>query len=240
MAGPKIVKEGATVVVRGVFNAAIFSPHWFRDQELIGDLEMHDAEIDVISRNISVFQMSWLRCQVTEDGLQLSTENVEEFERLRDAVIGVLHTLQHTPVAVLGINRDFHVQMDSYDDLNRIGDAITPKNIWDGLLHFPAMRSVTMFGARSDRLAGQVTVQVEPSMRVENGLFVNHNDHYNLTYNSDPPTSREDAYDLRTQVESTPEKSAMAARTLKENWVESMKSADAILAAVLKMGSGTA
>ena len=42
------------------------------------------------------------------------------------------------------------------------------------------MRALTIEGMRPDGLAGAVHVRVEPSNRIENGLFVEINDHFEV------------------------------------------------------------
>ena len=97
----KVGLESVTVVIKGSFNPAIFSPLWLRNQGLIGSPEMSEQDIDIISRDIAIFRAGWLSVQVAGDGLQFSTSNMEEAERLRDVAIGALRRLEHLPLQQL-------------------------------------------------------------------------------------------------------------------------------------------
>lgn len=236
MAEPRIVHEGANIVVRGRFNPAIFSPRWFRDEELIGDVEYDAAKIEIISPRASIFELGWARVHVSEDTFQVATEDADEFERLRDIAVGVLKLLRHTPLMALGINRDFHVQVEDFEALNRIGDAITPKNIWEPPLKFAGMRSVTMWGSRTDLYGGHLSVQVEPSMRVPNGVFIAQNDHYDLTVREAIAQNRISAYeDSNRESELTSSKIDIAIDVLGSNWSESLISAERVVASIEKL-----
>lgn len=223
----KIAIEGASVVAKGVFNASIFSPLWLRTEELIGDVEMKQSRIDVISRNVTSFSAGWLQCHVTDEGMQFGTVEVEEFPRLRDVAVGVLQLLRHTPIAALGINRDFHMTLDDDRKLHAFGDLLTPKPLWDQVMDFPGMRELTMWGARTDGYDGHVQVQVQPSQRVPHSVYVGYNDHFTLTKMDEPVTSRGAAWELdEAKYPPTPEKNEVILQVLAEEWAVCMDRAE--------------
>ncbi len=219
---PAVAIEGMSVVLRGAFVPALFSPAWFKEVELVGAAEVREPEVEIINRELAIFQMSWLNVHVTPDALQLSTGEVEEFPRLRDAISGALRTLDGTPVGALGMNRYFHTALPTLDHLNRIGDAIAPKDIWSGSLDLPGMRSSTIWGARPDGLGGHVQVQVEPSIQVAAGVYVGINDHFDLRILENAPSSREEAYSIIEPPEPTVEKRDIAIQILSEHWDASL------------------
>jgi hypothetical protein len=236
MADKKIGFEGAAVVIKGQFNAAIFTPHWFRDQNLVGSREMEEQQIDLITRDLAVFRMGWLNCQVNAEGLQLSTTEPEEFERLRDAASGVLRILAHTPIAALGLNHDMHFAVDSVEKWHRIGDALTPKAVWEGSLSLPGLRNVTIWGTRPDGYDGRVQVQVEPSLRIPRAIFVSHNDHFTLTFASSKVEVRPEAWEVTEKdLEPTSEKIPVALKILSEEWASSLKRADHVTDMISKL-----
>lgn len=219
----RIAVESAAVVIRGPFNPVVFSPSWFADAELVGSAELNDSEIEVISPEISSFRLGWLRFTATRDTLQLATEEVEELPRLRDATVGVLRTLHHQPVSVLGINRETHTLVGSADALNHLGDRISPKDIWSDFLDTPGVRSVTMWGARTDQWRGRINVRVEPSVVVPMAAFVSVNDHYELVEDTHEHDNRPNAYGSGDgQVEADPEKRQAAIEVLIKHWDSSM------------------
>ena len=208
-----VAVDGASIVVRGNFNPAIFSPRWFLDEELIGTSEYEDSTVEIISPTLTVFRMGWANLHSSNDTFQVNTRDQDEFERLRDIVIGVLRTLRHTPVAVLGLNRDLHIAVPDRESLDRIGDRITPKDIWESTLPFAGMRGVTMWGSRQDLYGGHVQVTIEPSMRVPNAVYVSHNDHYDLSLSERVPADRLTAYEENVEVVATREKLELALRS---------------------------
>lgn len=238
MADRGIALEGTTVVVRGLFNPAIFTPSWFRDQDLVGVPEIEDQQIEIITPDIAVFRMGWLHCHITADVMQLSTSQPEEFLRLRDAAIGVLRLLSHTPISALGINREFHTTMATIADWHAIGDAIVPKAKWEGTLKLPGMRSA-LWGIRPDDYGGQVQVIVEPSQRLPQSVYVGTDDHFTLKDSGQKPETRSTSWDLTEEpVETSAEKIPMAIQVLLDEWFASNERAENARLTVIKLADG--
>lgn len=224
--------DAASVVVKGHFNPPIISPGWLLAQKLISAEDFAEAKVQVITPDVSSFAAVWVQCNVTLDTLQLSTSDVTEYERLRDLAVGILRTLQHTPVAALGINRGVHFATGSVAAWHEVGDALSPKAVWDGVLHLPGTRNVTILGARQDGQGGYIQVSVEPSLLLTNGIFVTYNDHYALEVStSEPARSRITPPD----VEPTVAKLESAVAILGTKWNQSMQGADAVIRAVRKL-----
>jgi hypothetical protein len=217
--GLPVTLEGVSIVVRGVFNPVLFTPAWFREAELIGADELEDSEITIISPDNTTFRVAWLEVTASQDHIQLQTTAVEEVQRLRDAAIGVLRTLEGYPANALGINRDMHTRYASPDALHRVGDAIAPKQLWEDVLEFAGMRSVVMWGARMDTWSGQTNVRVEPSMIVQPGVYISVNEHFDLNTRDALPSSRDDAYSYgEAGMEPTSDKRLAAIQILSDRW----------------------
>lgn len=232
--------DGVSVVVRGHFNPAIFSPAWLLGQELVGPSEYKQASVDIVSRDLASFSMDWLTCQVTPEAMQVATTVPEEFERTRDVAAGVLRALSHTPIAAIGLNREVHSIVRSADAWHRIGDRLAPKELWDDVLTLPGMRSLLIESARSDEFAGRVYVKVEPSMRMPQAVYISHNDHYVLARVDSQPTSREQPWevDTETSLEPSAKKLDLALEVLAgTRWSDSMSRADRIFASVMGLAA---
>jgi hypothetical protein len=222
---PPLVSDIYQVVVRGDFKPVNVSPAWLRDQDLIGDPEHEEATFEVLLPNeIAIFNAGWIRCQATPDNLTLQTDQQAEVGRLRDLAIGILRAFDK-PVSLLGINRTVHFSLRNTKQWHSVGDHIVHNEIWDGILTLPGMRVATYWGQRSDKYAGRIQVQIEPSFQVHPGIFVGYNDHYDLTTVESQPTTRTefDTTDLRENTEVTIEKVAVAIEVLTNQWEPSLQ-----------------
>jgi hypothetical protein len=240
MAEPDVHSEGVQIVVRGNFNPAIFSPGWLLANGLIGKEESEDVRPEAIVPQVSVFEVAWLRCEVTNDRLAISTQSTQEFERLRDIAVGILSTLSHTPVALLGINRFYHLRYADAGAWHRVGDRLTPKEIWDEVLVLPGMRDLTIEAVRPDEFAGHIQVTIQPSNMVPLGVFMNHNDHFVLKTVDSQPETREEFADPelaeRRSVEPSAELIPFATKILNTKWNDSMDRAWEILSKIWSLG----
>jgi hypothetical protein len=121
-----------------------------------------------------------LGLQVTRERFVVSTAQQPYYKVIRDLVLGAFKLLQHTPLHKLGINTDMHLRMDSEESWHAFGHRLAPKELWQGILKTPGIRSLTMEGQRPDEFRGYIRVQVEPSARIHPGVYFQVNDHYEV------------------------------------------------------------
>ncbi|WNG82562.1 hypothetical protein C6A86_002335 [Mycobacterium sp. ITM-2016-00316] len=238
MANTVVALDGITVVVRGHFNAAIFSPLWLLQQNLIGPSDFADAKIEVITSEFASFSTGWLDCQIVPDTLQLATADPADFERVRDVAMGILNTLPHTPIAAVGINRALHFQARTPDQYHAIGDRLAPKDFWEPLVEFPGTRDVTIWGSRPDSHGGRIQIQVEPSFRFAGHIFVSHNEHFNLRTVEHRATSRDEAWSMEsTNAPSEPSAAniPIASEILSTVWASCIKRSDDVVEALVRI-----
>ncbi len=173
--------QEASIVLRGNFNPAIFQPAWFAKQHLLRDQEAESAKVEVITSQLAVLAFAeWLRIQVTDDRFVAATTLESEYEPFRDLVLGTFQILCHTPVNKLGINRGFHFRMETAELWHKVGDRLTPKDVWKDLLGSPGLNRLVIQGKRPDGRNGAINVTVAPSNRVRPGVYVGVNDHFEL------------------------------------------------------------
>jgi hypothetical protein len=177
-AAPEI--SGTSVVLIGSFNPAIIQPAWLASKGLIGESEADAANIDVITHDISAFSTDWLRVLVTGDRFLCASEVAPSFDLLRDLTVGIFRHLAETPITAMGINRSFHFPAPSEEAWHAFGHKLAPKDIWNDVMSNPGTRAVVIQGARPDKAVGHVFATVEPSIRVQPGIYININDHYQL------------------------------------------------------------
>jgi hypothetical protein len=177
--------EGVSIVALGNFNPKIFHPIWFASEGLIQKSEGENAAVEVITQDLSSFSIGWLRVHVTRDAFSASTNQPQYYEALRDITCSTFTLLRHTPINQFGLNRLFHFVSHSLDDWHGLGHRLTPKKPWEGILDTPGMIRIVMQGKRPDQFKGQLNITVEPSGRVSPGVYVQVNDHYDLTENKE-------------------------------------------------------
>src|SRR5947209_5297307 len=105
MPGPE--NEGASIVMIGAFNPAIFQPRWLSTQQLIRPEEGEDAKITIIQAEVADFSTEWFRLVVLQQRLQLLSTDPRQYSPLRDLAAGMFIILPHTPISSLGMNRSF-------------------------------------------------------------------------------------------------------------------------------------
>ena len=126
--------QGMNFVLVGDFNPKIFHPFWFSHQSLISEHEGNEAKVEVVHSDVSIFNLEWMRLQVTRERFDISTSQEPYFEVLRDLVVGAFGTLEHTPVKMLGINHQMHFAMESEDEWHALGHKLAPKESWNKVL----------------------------------------------------------------------------------------------------------
>jgi hypothetical protein len=170
--------EGMNIVLIGNFNPKIFQPSWFDHHGLIRREEAEEAENLVSVPQLTTFTAAWLTLQVTNERFQASTVDPAHYEALRDLVLGSFALLEHTPLHQMGINKDMHFRLRE-DRYVQFGHFLLPKHPWEGVLSDPRTRSLTVQGTQTrDSQQVKIFVKVESSIRIEFGVFINTNEHY--------------------------------------------------------------
>jgi hypothetical protein len=168
--------EGASIVLLGDLNPAIFHPGWFAANNLLRKSEADDATIQVVTRELTAFNTSWLRLAVLPDRFTASCIGADGHELLRDLVVGTFTLLAHTPIRRFGFNRDQHFAAPDRDYIMRLGHKLAPKDVWPASLQLPLLFSMTMKATRADKASGNVHVQIAPSRNLPLGIFVQVNE----------------------------------------------------------------
>lgn len=167
-----------SIVLVGDFNPKIFQPAWFGAEGLIKKSEADGAKIEIIHSDVVVFSLEWLRLEVTHQRFSVLTTQQPYDPIIKDLVVGTFRLLHYTPITGIGINRNMHFETGSEEKWHRAGDILAPKGIWDGVFKKPGLGSLTMQGYRDDETKGLIRARIEPSTRIDFGLFFNINDHY--------------------------------------------------------------
>lgn len=178
--------EGASIVLVGDFTPGRFSPSWLVRHGLVGDLELDRSDVQVVSQEFTSFQAGWLGLSIQRERLQLTTDRVDELERLRDAAVELLRVLDDAPVTAVGVNRDYHIAMASRFNYDAVGHYFAPKDLWLRFMDAPGLRNLVIEGERNGQ---RVQARIEPSVRISNGVYVGLNTHLQAVPVPSPETS---------------------------------------------------
>jgi len=218
MPPPDIKISEFAVVLAGSFTPSVFQPMWFCKNGLLSDPEATNAVVSVIHPEVTSFHTEWLTLNVTREHFSAMCSRDESLLLLQDLVAGTFQLFAQSEVRAMGLNRNFHFQIESFEARNLIGDILAPKDPWKPLLLNPALASLQMQGARPAGEAGTVNVTVQPSMKLkEAGVFVGINDHFDLV------------------KEKTPCNAADAIKLMKLVWDESLAQADKIAKSIVSL-----
>lgn len=159
----------AAVALTGDFNPAIFHPEWFRQHEILPDIEVKSAEATtdlLISHQVTVIKFLSLRIEVLGERWTIASERADWFKDLGPITASIFRNLPHTPVKALSINFSEH----------RLA-PIAPTEVMKAWISGSTFG--TMIGDNSKiGLIGRATwegydatVVLEHSLHLKNGLF---------------------------------------------------------------------
>lgn len=227
---------GRSVVLVGRFNPSIFHPQWFARVDLLPKEEADNAELHIGSPDIIGFGTDWFNCQVTLDRFQVSTLRSDMEEPLRDLVVGTLQVLTHVPITACGLNVDAHRSTRTEQQWHALGHTLTPKSFWSEHLRDPGMRSLVIQGRRpAGTGGGAIVVKVEPSVRVDPGIYVQWNDHFDLTV-SEETTWAESTRAGPTSPEDWIGSAPRIIEIIEREWDRSRDTAMKLIDAVMRLG----
>ena len=177
----EIELQNHTIVAVGDLNPAIFQPAWFAAEGFINRREAEAASVQVISAQAALFDVDdWLSVQVLPDRFLAGTAHEPYYRPLYDLVLSTFSTLVHTPIKMLGINYSYHCRLGDASQWEYLAATLAPSERWSEFLDRPQMRSLTMERQRQSDPKGCQRVKVEPSLRIEDGIFMEINNHYDM------------------------------------------------------------
>jgi hypothetical protein len=176
---PRIEIEGINVVAVGSFNPRLFHPDWFSKQGLISDDELKYSldNLDTIHKTIISYPIKESHLEVSLDRLQIGGDFRANLQ-IRDLLVSIFSLLEHTPVTAIGINRGMHFRVDSDDQKYAILNNLSPKESYKELLKKPVLKEIQVAGTRPDSDEGYVLINVQPSVRINPGIFIEVNNHH--------------------------------------------------------------
>jgi len=185
---------GVSLVFVGAMNPTIMQPAWLAAHDLIRGEEAEAAEIRIIHPDVVSYSLEWVDVEVMRERFQVKTSTTSDAAGpVRDLALGIFTILKHTPIRQVGINSEAHYKVQTVDRWNEIGHSLAPDAHWKELLDRPGVRTLLMEGARTDDHVGWVRVTVEPSLRVQPGIYIAINDHYDLSGEQGSVTTAEPA-----------------------------------------------
>jgi hypothetical protein len=184
---------GASIVLVGSFNPAIFTPDWFVRNELLKD-EFIDRDKPILVHNeFTQFDFEWgnLNCQPERFAV---TTQVAPHIRILDLIATTFgEFLPHTPIRSAGLNHYVHFRVRDLEARDAIGFSLAPPEAWgdwapdlcakDGKRR-GGLTSLTMQQqVVHDERARHIQVKVEPSRTLKDvaGIFVETNIHQDFS-----------------------------------------------------------
>jgi hypothetical protein len=171
--------NGASIVLVGSFNPAIFQPEWFARNGLLPPGEIEDAKLSLVHPQVSQFETERFAFQITLDRFSVQGKPNATGGPLRDLVAGTFYILEHTPVTVMGLNRMMHFAMGSEDAWHKLGDKLAPKEAWrEVLAHRPGLRSLDILSQEDPPNGQSMVVRVQPSLSIKWGVYFETNEQF--------------------------------------------------------------
>ena len=178
--------ESASIVLIGSFNPAILHPEWLAHRSLIRPEEAEQAEIEVVSRQVTIMRLSWFELEALQDRFSATATDPTHFQTLQECVMGIFELLEFTPISAMGLNCQMHFRMREPENWASLENALAPKEPWAGILpgrrnDAPTLQTLSLNGNRDGSSAESLTVKIEPSHRVQPGVYMATNEHFEFS-----------------------------------------------------------
>ena len=177
--------SGQSVVLVGSFDPTLVQPQFLLEKGLVRESDLSSLKIETMIPDVAALSFSWLSIVVERTKITASTTlTYPAPEPVRDFILDLVKEMRSSRLTALGINSDHHFQARDVQVWHRVGDRLAPKEgLWDQVLTNPGMQAIWVRGERDDRFDGYILVRVEPSTRISNGIYVQVNDHFEITAN---------------------------------------------------------
>lgn len=184
--------SGASVVIVGNHNPAIFHPSWLFRHGIEPEISDEFVNLEVAHRELTRFSVGDTDYYIDKDRFQISTSNAP-FIQISDKASQIFsEILVHTPGYAVGINRDVHFRVGSVEKRTKIGRMIAPIEPWGDFgkqmnkedAEVGGMVSLLMRATENiERYQVAKNIKIEPSVRFEtnDGIYMQANFHFSPT-----------------------------------------------------------
>lgn len=195
----------SAIVAVGSFNPAIITPDWLEKNQLIGSDDAASARASqglIISQQVTVYETDWFAIQVLDNQFTLQSKGALS-PTFRDLASGIFSLVPHTPITALGLNFSGDYKVPTVDAYHKVGDMLAPKEIWSKIYppdkYSLGMMTVTIRvqeGKREENFPvlkspHYKNITVQPSNRVRSAIFLQLNDHRQISEIQSEMTSAE-------------------------------------------------
>lgn len=188
--------EILSFVIIGSFNPQIFHPSWFLNEQLISKATADTITVSMNSTNITILKNDWFSMEVTNQTLKIQSNQEAYYEMIRDLVVGIFHILSNTPTRAFGINTSVNIEFDRRSDLLNSGKEFLNIENCSKFLDKPQLKNISIDGEKKNtNYKGFQKVTIQPSIEIE-GLFIDVNDHFDLSSDSQFETIWKDKQDV--------------------------------------------
>jgi hypothetical protein len=185
---------GASVVLLGQFNPAIFSPAWLAKTGVISEEEAAAAEKPVTHPQIAHISIEHLTIGVETGRFSVSVTS-DPIVRVLDITVQLFRDLlSHTPLRAFGINYSEDWRVESFQKRLALGRALAPIGPWGawgeslnsddpdrtgGLLELVMKKPFAPEGDGATKMEGHQRVSIGPSSEIKDkyrsvSMSVNH------------------------------------------------------------------
>ncbi|TAJ36593.1 MAG: hypothetical protein EPO55_21185 [Reyranella sp.] len=189
MLGPQEELKGTSIILVGTFDLSAFRlPKLIESGQLVAS-DLAELNMTAVFDDMIAFDLPWMAVVAEKERIALVTRVKKPLgEPVRDFAVGMLSEMRDPKYRALGINTDFHFQV--FDDQRR---SAFLTNLAGKALNFSqklglsgaATQSVVVRHTRTDGLPGYIDIKIEPSKKVEKGIYMSINDHFALRPDAD-------------------------------------------------------
>ena len=186
-----VVNVQLSIVFLGKFNPLLFHPEWFVKYGIMKDEEAkialanngQEGKNAIVSSNVTYFQTEDFEFTVDQNKMQiLSLKGVET--TALDFAVSTMKHLGSTTINACGFNYISNTRINTKEDYQLIGDTLAPKDCWSDMLGEDVSGNERKSGLtcikmtkRKDNNEGAINFVLEPSATVEQGVYIQINDH---------------------------------------------------------------
>lgn len=182
-----------SIVLLGDFNPAMFQPEWFSKNNIIPPEEVDFARNQsttcpiIVTPQLTLFKTSQFSVKIEQKRFQVVADK-EPIIALKDFILKTFEKLSGYVITAFGFNFNAHYNVGDLETYQKIGDRLAPKDYWgkllgdevSGLDRKSGLTTLEMRKTKEEN-AGYIAIILQPSAFIHPGVFMNCNDHFNLS-----------------------------------------------------------
>jgi len=166
------------ITIGGEFNPSIFQPYWLVKQNLVGENEIPDNSVEIISSKVTSIKLDYCVFRVTKNDIRFQTDQLGFLTQSLDLLNGILMSLKTIPIYGAEISLYTHYDLKDKGKIKAFFQKLSPNDFWTNTLEEFQYKKIKVTKKKDGKYPSDVDISITPCPKSDKEIHLNLDDQY--------------------------------------------------------------